>query len=150
MSGINKVILIGNLGAKPEVKFTSGNNAIANLSIATSESWTDKNTGQKQEKTEWHRVVLFGKLAEIVAQYCNKGSKLYIEGKLQTRKWTNKNGQDQYTTEVIVSGFNGTVQILDSINQGDTGTPRPGYSDAPTEKTIKPVVDVHPFDEPPF
>ncbi len=147
MSGINKVILIGNLGAKPEVKFTSGNNPIANLSIATSESWTDKNTGQKQDKTEWHRVVLFGKLAEIVAQYCNKGSKLYIEGKLQTRKWTNKNGQDQYTTEVIVSGFNGTVQILDSIKQDNTGIP--SNTNAPTEKTIEPI-DAHPFDEPPF
>ena len=125
MSGINKVILIGNMGTQPELKYAAGGNAILNLSLATSETWTDKNTGQKQEKTEWHRVVLFGKLAELVAKYCNKGSKLYIEGKLQTRKWTNKEGKDQYTTEVIVSGFNGTVQMLDSINQGDTATTKP-------------------------
>ena len=86
MAGINKVILIGNLGAKPEVKYASNGNAIANLTLATSESWTDKNTGQKQEKTEWHRVSIFGKLAEIVEKYLDKGSKVYVEGKLQTRK----------------------------------------------------------------
>jgi single-strand DNA-binding protein len=148
MSGINKVILIGNLGATPELKYAAGGNAILNLSLATSETWTDKNTGQKQEKTEWHRVVLFGKLAELVSKYCNKGSKLYVEGKLQTRKWTNKEGKDQYTTEVIVSGFNGTVQMLDSINQGDTATTKPTTTEQFT-KTIEPV-DVHSFDEPPF
>jgi len=113
MAGINKVILIGNLGAKPEVKFASNGNAIANLSIATSESWTDKNTGEKQEKTEWHRVSLFGKLAEIAGKYLDKGSKVYIEGKLQTRKWQDKEGKDRYTTEVVVSGFNGVLQMLD-------------------------------------
>jgi len=113
MSGINKVILIGNLGAKPEVKYASNGNAIANLSIATSESWTDKNTGEKQEKTEWHRVSLFGKLAEIAGQYLDKGSKVYVEGKLQTRKWQDKEGKDRYTTEVVVSGFNGVLQMLD-------------------------------------
>ena len=148
MSGINKVILIGNLGAKPELKYAAGGSAVLNLSLATSETWADKNTGQKQEKTEWHRVVLFSKLAELVAKYCNKGSKLYIEGKLQTRKWTNKEGKDQYTTEVIVSGFNGTVQMLDSNNQGDTATTKPTATEQAT-KTIEPV-DVHPFDEPPF
>ena len=148
MSGINKVILIGNLGKTPELKYAAGGNAILNLSLATSETWTDKNTGQKQEKTEWHRVVLFGKLAELVSKYCNKGSKLYIEGKLQTRKWTNKEGKDQYTTEVIVSGFNGTVQMLDSVNQGDTKTTKPTTTEQAT-KTIEPV-DTHPFDEPPF
>ena len=148
MAGINKVILIGNLGTNPELKYASGGGAILNLSIATSEAWTDKNTGQKQEKTEWHRVVLFGKLAELVSKYCNKGSKLYIEGKLQTRKWTNKEGKDQYTTEVIVSGFNGTVQMLDSINQGDTATTKPTTTEQ-AKKTIE-TVDIHPFDEPPF
>ena len=148
MSGINKVILIGNLGTTPELKYAAGGNAILNLSLATSETWTDKKTGQKQEKTEWHRVVLFSKLAELVSKYCNKGSKLYIEGKLQTRKWTNKEGKDQYTTEVIVSGFNGTVQMLDSINQSDTATNNSAATHL-TEKTIKPV-DTHPFDEPPF
>ncbi len=111
MSGINKVILIGNLGAKPEVKYNK-DKAITNLSIATSESWTDKSTGQKQERTEWHRVSLFGKTAEIAGKYLDKGSKVYIEGKLQTRKWQDKNGQDHYTTEVVVSGFNGTLQML--------------------------------------
>jgi len=119
MSGINKVILIGNLGAKPEVKFASNGNAIANLSVATSESWTDKNTGEKQEKTEWHRVSLFGKLAEIAGKYLDKGSKVYIEGKLQTRKWQDKSGKDRYTTEIVVSGFNGVLQMLDS--REDTG-----------------------------
>jgi len=148
MAGINKVILIGNLGTNPELRYASGGDAILNLSIATSETWTDKNTGQKQEKTEWHRVVLFGKLAELVAKYCNKGSKLYIEGKLQTRKWTNKEGKDQYTTEIIVSGFNGTVQMLDSINEGNVKTTTPSTS-ATTEKTIEPA-DIHAFDEPPF
>ena len=87
MAGINKVILVGNLGAKPEIKYASNGNAISNLSIATSESWTDKSTGQKQERTEWHRVSLFGKVAEIAGQYLDKGSKVYVEGKLQTRKW---------------------------------------------------------------
>ncbi|MEO1942811.1 MAG: single-stranded DNA-binding protein [Candidatus Thioglobus sp.] len=118
MSGINKVILIGNLGAKPELKYSVTNTAITNLSVATSESWTDKNTGQKQEKTEWHRVSVFGKLAEVISNYCDKGSKIYIEGKLQTRKWQDKNGADRYTTEVIVSGFNSVIQMLDSAKKG--------------------------------
>ena len=118
MSGINKVILIGNLGTKPELKYSSTNTAIANLSVATSEFWTDKNTGNKQEKTEWHRVSVFGKLAEVVSNYCDKGSKVYIEGKLQTRKYQDKNGADRYTTEIIVSGFNSVVQMLDLVKKG--------------------------------
>jgi len=117
MSGINKVILIGNLGAKPELKYSATNTAITNLSVATSESWTDKNTGQKQEKTEWHRVSVFGKLAEVVSNYCDKGSKVYIEGKLQTRKYQDKTGADRYTTEIIVSGFNSVVQMLDTAKR---------------------------------
>ncbi|HIF35383.1 MAG TPA: single-stranded DNA-binding protein [Candidatus Thioglobus sp.] len=130
MAGINKVILVGNLGAKPEVKYASNGNAISNLSVATSESWTDKSTGQKQEKTEWHRVSLFGKIAEIAGQYLDKGSKVYVEGKLQTRKWQDQSGQDRYTTEVIVSGFNGTLQMLDR---------RDGVnSEAPTQSTRPP------------
>ena len=115
MAGINKVILIGNLGAKPELKYSSTSVAITNLSVATSESWTDKNTGQKQEKTEWHRVSVFGKLAEVIAKYCDKGSKVYVEGKLQTRKYQDKSGADRYTTEIVVSGFNGVIQTLDSV-----------------------------------
>jgi single-strand DNA-binding protein len=118
MAGINKVILVGNLGQKPEVKFASNGNAIANISVATSESWTDKNTGEKQEKTEWHKVSLFGKVAEVAGQYLDKGSKVYVEGKLQTRKWQDKSGADRYTTEVVVSGFNGTLQMLDGRSSG--------------------------------
>ncbi len=122
MAGINKVILIGNLGAKPEVKYNK-DKAITNLSIATSESWTDKSTGQKQERTEWHRVSLFGKTAEIAGKYLDKGSKVYVEGKLQTRKWQDKNGQDHYTTEVVVSGFNGTLQMLGDREVGTRQQP---------------------------
>ena len=122
MAGINKVILVGNLGAKPEIKYASNGNAISNLSIATSESWTDKSTGQKQERTEWHRVSLFGKVAEIAGQYLDKGSKVYVEGKLQTRKWQDQNGQDRYTTEVVVSGFNGTLQMLDRRDDMNSST----------------------------
>jgi len=118
--GVNKVILIGNLGQDPEIRYNQQGGAIANLSIATSESWKDKNTGQQQEKTEWHRVVIFGKLAEICGEYARKGSKLYIEGKLQTRKWQDQSGQDKYTTEVVIDGFQGQMQMLDGKgdNQG--------------------------------
>jgi len=123
MAGINKVILVGNLGAKPEVKYASNGNAISNLSVATSESWTDKSTGQKQERTEWHRVSLFGKLAEIAGQYLDKGSKVYVEGKLQTRKYTDKDGIERWTTDVVVSGFNGTLQMLDRRDDSSSSAP---------------------------
>ena len=123
MAGINKVILVGNLGAKPEVKYASNGNAISNLSVATSESWTDKSTGQKQERTEWHRVSLFGKLAEIAGQYLDKGSKVYVEGKLQTRKYTDKEGIERWTTDVVVSGFNGTLQMLDRRDDSSSSAP---------------------------
>lgn len=113
MSGINKAIIIGNVGQDPEVKFLTSGDAVANVSIATSEAWKDKNTGEKKEKTEWHRVVFFGKLAEIVGKYVKKGSKLYVEGKLQTRKWQDQSGADRYSTEIVVSGFGGTMQMLD-------------------------------------
>ena len=99
--GVNKVILVGNLGQKPEMRYTQTNTAIATLSIATSESWKDKDSGELREKTEWHRVVFFGKLAEIAEQYLDKGSQLYVEGKLQTRKWQDKEGNDRYTTEIL-------------------------------------------------
>jgi len=122
MAGINKVILVGNLGAKPEIKYASNGNAISNLSVATSESWTDKSTGQKQERTEWHRVSLFGKVAEIAGQYLDKGSKVYVEGKLQTRKWQDQNGQDRYTTEVVISGYSGTLQMLDRRDDMSSNT----------------------------
>lgn len=111
---INKVILVGNLGADPEVRQTKDGRPIVNLSIATSESWKDKNTGEKREKTEWHRVVIFNEgLARVSEQYLRKGSKVYIEGSLQTRKWQDKNGQDKYTTEIVLQGFNGNLTMLD-------------------------------------
>lgn len=116
--GVNKVILIGNLGGDPDVRFTPNGNAVANLNVATSESWTDKNTGQRQDRTEWHRVVVFGKLAEICQQYLRKGSKVYLEGKLQTRKWQDQQGQDRYTTEVVIDSFGGQMQMLDSRQDG--------------------------------
>lgn len=111
MRGVNKVILVGTLGRDPEVRYAANGNAIANLSVATSEQWKDQQ-GNKQEKTEWHRVVIFGKLAEIAQQYLTKGSQVYLEGKLQTRKWQDQNtGQDRYSTEVVLD-FNGTMQML--------------------------------------
>jgi len=112
--GINKVILIGNLGQDPEVKYMPNGNAVANITLATSESWKDKNTGEQVDKTEWHRVVFFRRLAEIVGEYLKKGSKVYIEGKLQTRKWQDKNGVDHWTTEIIAS----EMQMLDSRGGG--------------------------------
>ena len=116
--GVNKVILVGNLGQDPEVKHTPNGAAITTISIATSESWKDKNTGQMQESTEWHRVVFFGKLAEIAGEYLRKGSQVYIEGKLKTRKWQDKQGQDRYTTEVVIDSFNGVMQMLSGKPEG--------------------------------
>ncbi len=129
---INKVILVGNLGADPEIRQTKDGRPIANLSIATSESWKDKNTGERREKTEWHRVVIFNEgLTRIAEQYLRKGSKVYLEGALQTRKWQDQNGQDKYTTEVVLQGFNGNLTMLDGRRDGqnamggssDYGTP---------------------------
>jgi single-strand DNA-binding protein len=109
--GVNKVILVGNLGKDPEVRYTPDGKAVASLTVATSESWKDQQ-GQEQQKTEWHRISIFGKLAEIAGEYLRKGSQAYFEGKLQTRKWTNKEGQDQYTTEIVLDPFNGVMQML--------------------------------------
>lgn len=135
--GINKVILIGNLGNDPETRYTPSGSAVTNLSIATDESYKDKQ-GEMVQKTEWHRIVMFGKLAEIAQQYLKKGSKVYIEGKLQTRKWQDQSGQDRYTTEVVVDGFQGQMQMLDSRGSMDSPaannrwTPQPqGSADAP-------------------
>ena len=122
--GINKVILVGNLGQDPEIRYTADGRPIANFSIATSESWKDKNSGEKREKTEWHRVVVFGKLAEIFGEYLSKGKQVYIEGKLRTRKWQGQDGQDKYTTEVVIDGFNGVMQML-GTREGGGGGPRP-------------------------
>ena len=123
--GINKVILVGNLGQDPEVRFAANGNAITNISIATSESWKDKTSGQMQEKTEWTKVVFFGKIAEIAGEYLKKGSQVYIEGKLQTRKWTNKEGNDQYSTEVVVDGFQGVMQMLGSKGESTKEQQKP-------------------------
>ncbi|EAU6886037.1 TPA: single-stranded DNA-binding protein SSB2 [Salmonella enterica subsp. enterica] len=109
--GVNKVILVGNLGQDPEVRYMPNGGAVANLTLATSESWRDKQDGEIREHTEWHRVVVFGKLAEIASEYLRKGAQVYIEGQLRTRKWTDQSGQDKYTTEVVV-GQNGTMQML--------------------------------------
>lgn len=108
--GVNKVILIGNLGADPEVRYTPNGNAVANATLATSSAWRDKQTGEMQDRTEWHRVVFFNRLAEIVGEYLHKGSKIYIEGSLRTRKWQDKSGIDRYTTEIIAN----EMQMLDS------------------------------------
>lgn len=122
--GINKVILIGNLGDDPEVRSLPSGGSVANVSVATSDSWKDKNTGEQKERTEWHRVVFFGKLADIVSQYLKKGSKVYVEGALRTRKWQDNNGQDRYTTEIIVDGFDGKMQMLDGKPQGQQSAPQ--------------------------
>ncbi|CAM3017971.1 single-stranded DNA-binding protein [Vibrio rarus] len=116
--GVNKVIIMGNLGQDPEVRFAANGNAIANITIATSETWRDKASGEQREKTEWHRVVLFGKTAEIAGEYLKKGSQVYIEGQLQTRKWQDQSGQDRYTTEVVVQWPTGQMQLLGSRQGG--------------------------------
>ena len=116
MASVNKVIIIGNLGKDPEVRYMPSGDAIANINVATTDSWKDKDSGEKREKTEWHRIVLFGKLAEIVGEYLQKGSQVYIEGRLQTRKWQDKEGQDRYTTEIVAD----RMQMLGSRPAGDS------------------------------
>tara|TARA_R100000951_G_scaffold2179_3_gene3716 strand:- start:512 stop:1033 length:522 start_codon:yes stop_codon:yes gene_type:complete len=128
MAGLNKVQIIGNLGKDPEVRFLPNGGAVANITVATSETWKDKQTGEQKEKTEWHRIVLFGKLAEIAGEYLKKGSKAYFEGQLQTRKWTNNEGKDQYTTEIVLQGFTGKMEMLDSRPQA--GQQGAGFSNA--------------------
>lgn len=128
--GVNRVILIGNLGDAPDVRYMQSGDAVANVSVATSEQWKDKTTGEPREKTEWHRVVFFRRLAEIVGEYLGKGSKVYIEGKLQTRKWQDKEGNDHYTTEIIAN----EIQMLDSRKDGgnkhENAAPSPPQNDA--------------------
>lgn len=129
--GINKVILIGHLGQDPEVKYMPSGSAVANVSIATTESWKDKNSGEKKDKTEWHRVIFFARLAEIVGEYLKKGSQVYVEGRLQTRKWQDKSGQDRYTTEIVAS----EMQMLGGKGSGgdradDAGTSTGGGDDS--------------------
>ncbi|QDP67533.1 MAG: putative single-stranded DNA-binding protein [Prokaryotic dsDNA virus sp.] len=130
MAGINKVIILGNLGKDPEMRFLPNGEGVANMTVATSETWKDKQTGEPKEKTEWHRVVIFGKLASIAGEYLKKGSKVYIEGSLQTRKWTNQQGQDQYTTEIVLQSFGGKMEMLDGKPKEQQQAPaqQGGYS----------------------
>lgn len=128
--GVNKVILVGNVGQDPEMKYMPSGSAVTNLSLATSETWKDKQSGQQQEKTEWHRVVFFNRLAEIVGEYVKKGSKIYVEGRLQTRKWQDQSGQDRYSTEIVAS----EMQMLDSQNNhSDSGAS--GYGNQPPNQS---------------
>lgn len=113
--GVNKVILVGRLGQDPEIRYMPNGNPVANISLATSDSWKDKNTGQQQERTEWHRVVVFGKLAEVAGEHLRKGSQVYFEGRLQTRKWTDQSGQEKYTTEIVID-MGGQMQILSRLD----------------------------------
>ena len=130
--GINKVILIGNLGQEPEQKSMPNGDAVTNITVATSESWKDKQTGEQKERTEWHRIVFFRRLAEIAGQYLSKGSKVYIEGQLRTRKWQDQNGQDRYTTEIVAS----ELQMLDSRGDNQGGYQNNGYQQsAPAPQT---------------
>lgn len=129
--GINKVILIGNCGADPEVRYSASGSAIANVTIATSETWKDKQTGQPQERTEWHRVVFFNRLGEIAGEYLKKGSKVYIEGSLRTRKWQDKSGQDRYTTEIVAN----EMQMLDSRGSSQSGAYEPTQGAAPAAQS---------------
>ncbi len=141
--GINKVILIGNLGNDPEVRYMPNGNAVATASIATTEGWRDKVSGEKQERTEWHRVVFFNRLGEIVGEYLRKGSKIYIEGSLRTRKWQDKSGQDRYTTEIVASD----MQMLDS--RGGAGAPNYDAASAGHQSSSAPSSAQHHGDAPP-
>lgn len=134
MASVNKVIIVGNLGQDPEVRALPNGGKVVNLSIATSESWRDKNSGEKKEKTEWHRVVIFGQgdndgLAGIAEKYLKKGSKCYVEGSLQTRKWTDQQGVERYSTEVVLKGFNAALQLLDGKDGGGNRPPPPSGPD---------------------
>ena len=125
-NGLNKVLILGNLGADPDIKYTQAGSPVANLSVATSESWKDKTTNEKVEKVEWHRVVVFGRLAEIAEQYLKKGSKIFVEGKLQTRDWEDSEGKKRYTTEVIAR----EITMLDSKGDSNASSPQPSNSDS--------------------
>ena len=145
--GVNKVILVGNAGADPETRYMPNGNAVTNVTLATSESWKDKQTGQQQDRTEWHRVVFFGRLAEIAGEYIRKGSQVYVEGSLRTRKWQGQDGQDRYTTEIVVD-INGNMQLLggrggnaggnDEYNQS---APAPQQQRAPRPQQSAPQYD---------
>ena len=129
---VNKVILVGNLGRDPEVRFSQSGAKIVNMSVATSESWKDKETGERKERTEWHRVVIFNdRIGDVAEKYLKKGSKVYLEGQLRTRKWTDKSGQEKYTTEVVIERFRGELTLLDSKGGGGGAGAEPPSDDAP-------------------
>src|ERR1700744_1533440 len=147
---VNKVILVGNLGKDPEVRRMTSGDPVVNLSVATSESWRDKASGERKEKTEWHRVVIFNKnLADVAEKYLRKGSKVYLEGSLQTRKWTDKDGAEKYSTEVVLQNFNGTLVMLDGRGEGGGsgggGRDRVGASEAPAAFQRAERADETPF-----
>lgn len=130
--GVNKVILVGNLGKDPDVRRTNAGDPIVNLSVATTETWRDKGTGERKDRTEWHRVVIFNEnLAKVAEQYLRKGSKVYLEGQLQTRKWTDKDGAERYSTEVVLQRFRGELVMLDSRGEGGGGPTRTGGAGEP-------------------
>lgn len=135
MSGVNKVIIVGNLGNDPEMRQMPNGGSVANVSVATSEKWKDKQTGAQQERTEWHRIVFFNRLAEVVGQYLTKGSKVYVEGQLRTRKWQDKEGQDRYTTEIVA----GQMQMLDSRSGGGQ-QPQQGFGGYPETQQAAPAM----------
>lgn len=143
---INKVILVGNVGQDPEIKNTQDGRELATFSIATSESWKDKSSGEKKEKTEWHRIVIFSQgLVGIVKNYVKKGSKLYIEGQLQTRKWSDSNGVEKYTTEIVLQNFNSTLQILDGKGGGSSSDSSSQSSRKDSNVSVEEMDDEIPF-----
>ena len=143
---VNKVILVGNLGKDPEVRRMTSGDPVVNLSVATSESWRDKASGERKEKTEWHRVVIFNKnLAEVAEKYLRKGSKVYVEGQLQTRKWTDKDGAEKYSTEVVLQNFRGELTMLDGKNGGEGGGGSRGAGESPASFQRDELDDEIPF-----
>ena len=148
---VNKVILVGNLGQDPEIRSTNDGREIANFSIATSENWKDKSTGERKEKTEWHRVVVFSSgLVGVIKNYVKKGTKLYIEGQLQTRKWTDSNGVDKYTTEVVLQNYNSSMQIIDSKGSGGSASSSSNFSNSNTSNSSSNIEVEEIDDEIPF
>lgn len=143
MRGVNKAIIVGTLGNDPDVKYTASGSAVVNVSVATNENWTDKNTGQPVERVEWHRIVVFNKLAEICAQYLKKGSLVYFEGKIQTRKWQDKDGQDRYSTEIVAN----EMQLLGSKSDGGKPDNRPAVDNSRNDAGVD---DAFMYDDIPF